>query len=80
MKKMKYIVVEDGFGIECPYIFPDHIQHYMMLSDIGGKLISAGFIVSGVNGIECYGDSFSLKVKSRPVIDTELVNKMLGAQ
>lgn len=77
MKKMKYIVVDDGLG-ECPYIFPNHVEHYRMLSNVGGELISAGFVVLTYDGLECYGESVGLKVESRPEIDTKLLKSLIG--
>lgn len=74
---MKYIVIDDGM-IECPIIFPNHINHASVAMCMVGTVLSAGFIRFTVSGLECFGKSVSLKVKSRPE-DTELVNKMIGA-
>lgn len=77
MKKMKYIVVDDGLS-ECIYIFPNHVQHYYMLASLGGELMSAGFVVLTYDGLECYGESVGLKIKSRPEIDTKLLKSLIG--
>lgn len=77
MEKMKYIVVDGGLT-ECLYIFPEHIQHDVMLFRTGGILISAGFVVLTYDGLECYGKSVSLKVESRPEIDTKLLKSFIG--
>lgn len=77
MKKMKYIVIDDGLS-DCIYIFPNHVQHYFMLANLGGELISAGFVVFTPEGLECYGESVSLKVKSRPICDTQLLKSLIG--
>lgn len=77
MKRMKYIVVDDGLS-DSIYIFPNHVQHYYMLANLGGELISAGFVVFTATGLECYGKSVSLKVEARPEIDTKLLKSLIG--
>lgn len=77
MKKMKYIVVDDGLS-DCPYIFPPHLQHFYMLSCVGGEIISAGFVMFTPEGLECYGESISLGIKSRPEVDTKLIKSLIG--
>lgn len=74
---MKYIVVDDGLT-DCPYIFPQHLQHFYMLSLVGGEIMSAGFVVFTPKGLECYGESISLGVKSRPDVDTKLIKSLIG--
>lgn len=78
MNKMKYIVVDNGSWID-PYIFSEAVQHFEMASNIHGDVISAGFVYWTPNGLECYGESISLDVKSRPEEDSKMINKMLGA-
>lgn len=79
MRKMKYIVVDDGLS-DNPYIFPDHIQHFYMLSVVGGKIISAGFVRFTPEELECYGESLSLGIKSRPICDTQLIKSLIGGK
>ena len=74
---MKYIVVDDGLN-DCPYIFPDHIQHFYMLSCVGGKIVSAGFVTFTPEGLDCYGNSISLGVASRPESDNKLIKSLIG--
>jgi len=49
LNKVKYIVVVDKFGNECPIIFPETIIHKDMAKSQtrlnGNKTISAGFVV-----------------------------------
>lgn len=73
---MKYVVI-DRNGIETPIILPeteshsDYVQPYQ-------KVISAGFCRFGVDpngsiGVNCWGQSVGLKVKSRYKKDEELI-------
>lgn len=75
-KKMKYIIVDNGQW-EAPVIFDDFTSHYNMAENIPGKILAAGFVVFRSSGLECYGDSISLKIASRPE-DSKIINKMLG--
>lgn len=76
MKKMKYIIVDNGQW-DAPVIFDEFTQHYAMAANIPGKVIAAGFVRFTPNGLECYGNSVSLKISSREE-DSALINKMLG--
>lgn len=81
MKKMKYVVVDDGL-LECPYIFSNHINHSnfvngLKLVGIGGEIISAGFVNFDGERLICFGESVSLGVKARPE-DTTLINSLLS--
>ena len=69
----KYIVVKDTYG-ENTYIFPAIVNHSAMARNVGGEIISAGFINYR---LECYGESVTLKVKAREKEDTELVRRKL---
>lgn len=77
MRQMKYIVMDNGQW-DAPVIFDEATQHFEMAQNIPGEIISAGFIHWTPDGIECYGESISLGVKSRPTEDTTMINKMLG--
>ena len=69
---MKYVIVEfDGFSF--PFTFPEIPNHFDVANALsshrlGGKIISAGFcwFNENKNTWVCYGESVSLKMKSRP--------------
>jgi hypothetical protein len=69
----KYIVVEKDY--ELIYIFPSLVQHADTFRDVGGKIISAGFINERW---ECFGKSVSLQVGSREEKDTALAKKLFA--
>lgn len=92
MERAKYIVAEivtGGVAMETPIIFPSFIAH----SDIAlridsysrnlNKVISAGFVqfTPGKDGncvkVVAFGESVSLKIKSRPK-DARLIACSLG--
>ena len=79
---MKYIVYHEALR-EYLISFPDCINHDHMAEAVGflrfggtqwrrsqGVVVSAGFIVGG----ECLGRSESLKIGSRKVTDTDILN------
>jgi hypothetical protein len=64
MAQAKYIIVEEK-GLELPIIFNSILTH----ADVAGnkKVISAGFCQSDYEGVySVWGESVSLKIKSRP--------------
>ena len=78
---MKYICVLTESGTHEVFTFPDTVDHYAMmesLSRIKNKKtygertlrvpVSAGFVLDG----ECFGQSITLDLKSRPE-DTEIL-------
>lgn len=85
---MKYIVIEE-MKIEVPIVFSELLSHHSIA--LGQKVISAGFCSFGAktilgqdsNGSEdqivadvsCWGESVTLKVKSRLKEDEELILK-----
>jgi len=83
IQKMKYVIINNGYGLECPIIFSNLIQHSQFR---GLNPISAGFIKiesTQINtkimdrevkdiSIKCYGRSDSLNIESREE-DSELV-------
>ncbi len=79
MNKMKYIIVDNGM-YAAPIIFDGATDHSAMAAAVHGKVVSAGFIRFTPKGLECYGDSFSLGIASRPEEDTEMINNLLGVQ
>jgi hypothetical protein len=69
---MKYVVIE-GFGDEI-YIFSPLVKHSQFVDMMGGlrcnNVLGAGFIDENWN---CYGESVTLDIKSRGIVDTNLV-------
>ncbi len=79
---MKYIVVgilsKSGLDLKMPFVFPDIIVHKYMYDaciplvkqhfgeEATVRIISAGFVSSTAFEDDCYGESESLGVKSRP--------------
>lgn len=79
-REMKYIVVEQMPGMKIAILFPDTIAHSDIDVSRVGTIISAGTckIYAGDNPeqplyVDCYGESISLKVKSRDKADAEVV-------
>jgi hypothetical protein len=72
--KIKYITFDTGL-YDCIVIFPAYTKH----SEIGslGKLLGAGFIEVVDGKWNCYGESVSLDIKSRPE-DTIIANEHIG--
>lgn len=76
MGDLKYIMFNNGHN-DIPIIFADIIPHIVMAELVtkhhdckSFKLVSAGFIQ--MESVSCYGDSDSLKIKSR-ICDTEII-------
>ena len=70
---MKYIMIKVYAGEE-PILFPATMTHSIMARDLGSEAVSAGFVTPG---LKCYGESTSLKIKSRPE-DTEILRLRFG--
>ncbi len=70
--KTKYVVIKDTI---CPalIIFPEYILHSIFNSI--GKITSAGFV--NLKTKSCYGESISLKLKSNPKRDNNLLKILL---
>jgi len=77
MIRMKYIIVDNGAWI-APVLFSEATQHFEMANNVHGEVISAGYVRFAPRGLECYGESISLGLKSAPEIDSNMINKMLG--
>lgn len=85
----KYIVFDDGL-VDSAVIFSRHFSHdnmAMAISKLGGhhpespKPISAGFVQIMDDGtIQAYGESTSLKLRSRPEIDSKIITKMIRSR
>lgn len=71
-RRQKYVRVEQYDGI---IIFPMFIEHseFKRL-----KPISAGFCYVGADEINCFGDSFSLGLKSMPDDSFHATKQILG--
>lgn len=78
MLKMKYIIRAGGHGLPCPVMFGDTENHNDIAYRLGGEIISAGFVDLGDNGVQCYGESISLNIRSRPEIDSKIINVFFG--
>jgi hypothetical protein len=77
---MKYIMAKTThLSTPVPIIFPDHIKHTEMFQMISGmvvELISAGFVsITPDEKIQCWGKSIGLRIDSRPVEDSAIVQK-----
>lgn len=76
----KYIIIKaDGF--EQPIVFPELMQHtavaHMMTNGDKERVVSAGFCVVNEDGkYSCYGESWSLGIKSREG-DSRVLTRML---
>jgi len=69
--KAKYVVINDGFG-ESAIVFDECFSHIRFKSL--GKVVSAGFVEFDEEGAYCFGESITLKVKSREKEDANLIN------
>jgi hypothetical protein len=81
--KIKYIIVNAGFGTEAPILFSELLKH----NEVAGnrQVISAGFVQihaeekdgEQVFVATCYGESTSLDIQSRPEEDSKIVTSQL---
>lgn len=79
MNNMKYIIFDNGMN-DFPIIFPNFIEH-LAIAQMHSEWtpIRAGFIAFDWDGgLNCFGNSFSLKLESNSEIDNKLINKALG--
>lgn len=75
--KAKYIII-DGMT---PIVFPETLSHADVKRAIspGGTVTGAGFVnISSTGSYSCYGDSYSLKVKSNLDKDSIILNRYLA--
>jgi hypothetical protein len=80
--RSKYVVISVG-SCPVPIVFSDLLQHAEvarpLTNGIPERVLGAGFCHIDENGrYFCYGDSVSLKVKSRDDVDSAVLNKFLG--
>ena len=73
----KYIVFENGYGIEEIIVFSKFQTHSQIAAWLYVEPLSAGFIQFTERGPQCYGNSTSLKIASRST-DSELAAKTLN--
>lgn len=77
MFKSKYIVSKSG----TPVVFAETLVHADVAYSLFGRtgeIVGAGFCYIANNKYVCYGESISLKVKSRGATDSNLLNTYLG--
>jgi len=79
--KMKYVLME-YMGVEMPFVFPCLVTHSDFVTGFrggypGSTVISAGFCVLRDTVWTCYGDSVSLKTKSRDK-DSDVLTRTFG--
>lgn len=84
MNELKYIIFQPTGMAERAILFNGLLVHSIIAEGIvkqGFKVISAGFCMiakgDAVWPFECYGESESLKIKSRPE-DSEVVSLTVG--
>lgn len=79
--KAKYIVVTLA-GLEQPFVFSELTTHADVARALNCEVVGAGFcyIKETPNGsrYECYGESISLRIKSRGTADSDILNSLLG--
>ena len=76
--RSKYVIIDTGMAV-VPIVFSDLLGHADMAVGIGGKVLGAGFCYINSDGqYTCYGESTSLRVKSRPEEDARILNRFLG--
>jgi hypothetical protein len=72
---MKYIIFEDGEGIETPILFSPQVNHKSVAEamhlQIGLVATSAGMVNLGNGKMKCHGKSTTLNMT--PGIDDELI-------
>jgi hypothetical protein len=76
---LKYVVIDNAMGVEVPIIFSHLEQHDHFL---GWHVISAGFVtiypMDDFLFAGCFGESVSLKIKSRGIEDEKLITRMMN--
>jgi len=78
MKSMfrKYVIIDST-----PILFSNDLIHASVADAYLGKVKSAGFFLVAKNNLNmeviCFGESTSLKIKSRPQIDAAIILRFL---
>lgn len=79
MAKSKYIIIDRGIFEQV--IFSETLNHNEIAIALNGnnKIIGAGFCHIEDDKYVCYGNSVSLQIKSRGQLDSDILNRRLGA-
>ena len=80
--KSKYIIADIGICV-VPIVFSELMAHNDMADSMRvtpERVLGAGFCYIENNKYVCYGHSISLGVSSREKVDSDFLNKYLGAQ
>ena len=75
MRKLKYIVIDNGYGAEVPVVFPEGIEHGQVAHRY--KPISAGWCY--LYPASVWGESTSLGIESRAE-DAGLIDAFFGRE
>jgi len=59
-------------------LFSDAVTHSEVASQLGGKVLSAGFAHIDADNIQCHGESISLNLRSDPQ-DSTLLRAAVGS-
>lgn len=74
---MKYVIVRTPSG-EAPVVFPSEFMHAYMAQQLApAEVLAAGFVSLGEGGVECFGSSAGLRIRSRGEQDARLVARSL---
>lgn len=77
---MKYVVVRTPGG-EAPVVFARELMHaYVARGLAPAEVVSAGFVALSENGIQCFGASAGLHIRSRGEQDAALITNSLTAR
>ncbi len=74
---MKYVIFEPDWCAPEAMIFSDNVIHKVAAACYKIKPVAAGFFTCSNGVIKCYGKSDSLKLKSRPDKDKDVVINQL---
>lgn len=77
MFKSKYIVTEGDIPVVFSELAPSHAEVARALFQ-GAKIVGAGFCYIEGDRYHCYGESTSLRVKSRGEVDSDILNRYMG--
>lgn len=75
--RSKYVILDQICVVGV--VFSEYLNHLDVALGIGGEVLGAGFCFIEDGIYHCYGESVSLKVKSRCEEDARILNKYLGA-
>jgi hypothetical protein len=83
MRWAKYIVLGNGVSSERMIIFPQEVSHKEMAALFENDdfwTVVRGGKVSLEDRIACFGEAFSLRLRSDPEKDTALFQQMMGGE